>query len=79
MAMQTSRSKAKPHYTFTDSSIPVMLRSTKALLSHAYTGKVIDTFYHLDNINFNNCNFKNVQAEDSIKKILYQNNADIEL
>ena len=34
MAMQTSRSKTKPHYTFTDSSIPVMLRSTKALLSH---------------------------------------------
>ena len=32
--MQTSRSKTKPHYTFTDSSIPVMLRSTKALLSH---------------------------------------------
>lgn len=32
--MQTSRSKTKPHYTFTNSSIPVMLRSTKALLSH---------------------------------------------
>ena len=32
--MQTSRSKTKPHYTFTDSSIPVMLRGTKALLSH---------------------------------------------
>lgn len=32
--MQTSRSKTKLHYTFTDSRIPVMLRSTKALLSH---------------------------------------------
>lgn len=32
--MQTSRSKTKNRYVFSESSIPVMLRSTKALLSH---------------------------------------------
>lgn len=32
--MQTSRSKTKNSYVFSESSIPVMLRNTKALLSH---------------------------------------------
>ena len=56
-----------------DNSTINMWREESPLYSYGYSVN------QKDNINFNNCNFKNVQAEDSIKKILYQNNADIEL
>ena len=42
------------------------------------TQKVVDVFYHVSGVNVANCDFSGVNANNIVKKILYQNGAIVD-